>query len=254
MSAALVLASLLQTAAPPTAAAAAVPPSAQALEAGRRLFGLHCAACHGVDGLGGRGPGLARPKLRRVSDDKSLADAITNGIPGTEMPSVWQLSESELERVVAYVRWLGRVPPERVPGEASRGRALYAGRGCAACHVVDGEGGTQGPDLSDVGSRRGAAYLRASLLEPGATAPDGFLLVRARTRDGREVEGQRLNEDTFTIQIRGLDDRLHSFRKDALAGLSRQPGRSPMPSYRDALTTAELDDLVAYLAGLRREP
>lgn len=259
MSAALLLATLLQAAAMPPAADAPSPPataapSAEELAAGRRLFALHCAACHGVDGRGGRGASLARPKLRRVSDDKSLGEAIVNGIPGTEMPSVWQLSEQEIARVVGYVRSLGRVAPERVPGDAGRGRALYASRGCTACHVVNGDGGTQGPDLSDVGSRRGAAHLRESLLEPAAAVPDGFLLVQARMRDGREIEGQRLNEDTFTIQVRGTDDRLHSFRKDALTRLEKLPGRSPMPSYRGALTPAELDDLVAFLAGLRREP
>jgi cytochrome c oxidase cbb3-type subunit 3 len=264
MSAAFMVLALLQATAPPPASTdahvppavsdATAAPSVEDLAAGRRLFALHCAACHGVDGRGGRGANLARPKLRRVSDDKALAEAIGGGIPGTEMPAVWQISESDVARVVVYVRSLGQLAPERVPGDATRGRVLYAARGCPACHVVNGEGGTQGPELTDVGTRRGVAYLRESLIDPGKSVPDGFLLVRIRTPDGRDIEGQRLNEDTFTIQVRGLDDRLYSFRKDALARIEKLEGRSPMPSYRDALTPAELDDLVAYLAGLRSEP
>jgi putative heme-binding domain-containing protein len=108
--------------------------------------------------------------------------------------------------------------------------------------------------LTDVGARRAAAYLREALLEPAATLPDGFLLVRARVPGGREVEGLRLNEDPFSVQIRDLQDRLHSFRKDALLELTREPGRSTMPAYRGLLTDAELQDLVAYLAGLGRQP
>jgi putative heme-binding domain-containing protein len=255
MKAALVVAALLPAAVPAAIADSNQPPSRpDEITAGQRVFALHCTLCHGVDGRGGRGSNLARPKLRRASDDKALAELIASGIPGTEMPAVWQLSDPEVARVVAYVRSLGQLPAESLPGDPSSGRTIYASRGCAACHVVNGDGGTQGPDLSDVGLRRGPAYLRQSLLDPGATAPDGFLLVRARTRDEREVEGQRLNEDTFTIQLRGLDDRLYSFRKDELASLSKQPGRSPMPAYGAALTPSELEDLVAYLAELGRQP
>ena len=42
-----------------------------------------------------------------------------------------------------------------------------------------------------------------------------------------------------------------SFWKEDLAALEKQPGRSPMPSYRGRLSDHELDDLVAYLVSLR---
>jgi len=35
--------------------------------------------------------------------------------------------------------------------------------------------------------------------------------------------------------------------------VERQPGKSPMPSYQGQLADAELTDLVAYLASLRKE-
>ena len=175
-------------------------------------------------------------------------------LPGTEMPAIWYLSDAERWRVVGYVRSLGKIAPEKVPGDPAKGRALYVARGCAVCHVVAGEGGIQGPELTEVGARRAAAHLRESLLEPAAAVPDGFLLVRARLPEGREVAGLRLNEDPFSVQIRDLQDRPHSFRKDALLALIREPGRTTMPSYRGLLTDAELQDLVAYLAGLGREP
>lgn len=250
----LILAVLLQGPSPDEAAATVARLSAADLAAGRQLFAVHCGSCHGMDGRGGRGPGLAYPKLRRVADDKALFDAIGDGLPGTEMPAIWYLTDRERWQVAGYVRSLGKVAPEKVPGDPLKGRALYAARGCAVCHVVAGEGGVQGPELTDVGARRAAAHLRESLLEPAAAVPDGFLLVRARLPEGREVAGVRLNEDPFSVQIRDLQDRPHSFRKDALLGLVREPGRTTMPSYRGLLTDAELQDLVAYLAGLGRQP
>ena len=71
--------------------------------------------------------------------------------------------------------------------------------------------------------------------------------------DGREVRGLRVNEDTFTIQIRDATHRFRSFRKQELRVVERQPDHSVMPSYRDRLSDAELDDLIAYLASLRGE-
>ena len=40
-------------------------PSAADLERGGKVFTTYCARCHGLDGSGGMGPPLNRPKLRR---------------------------------------------------------------------------------------------------------------------------------------------------------------------------------------------
>jgi cytochrome c1 len=74
--------------------------------------------------------------------------------------------------------------------------------------------------------------------------------VRLTTRDGRRITGIRLNEDTFTVQVRESDG-VHSFLKQDLKEYTKEPGKSPMPAYRGALTDSELDHIVAYLASLR---
>jgi cytochrome c1 len=58
-----------------------------------------------------------------------------------------------------------------------------------------------------------------------------------------------VNEDTFSIQVRDLAGNLHSYWKADLAELQKDRGKSPMPAY-GKLASAELDDLVAYLASL----
>jgi putative heme-binding domain-containing protein len=169
------------------------------------------------------------------------------------------MDDRELRQVAAYVRSLGRAEATPPPGDPVRGRALYARADCARCHAVKGRGGVLGPDLTDVGARRGAAHLRRILLDPGsAKLRDGegflsYLPVRVATRDGRVVQGVRVNEDSFTIQIRDADDRLHSFEKHDLAEIRREPEASAMPSYAKTLSEGEIDDLVAYLSGLRGE-
>jgi cytochrome c oxidase cbb3-type subunit 3 len=232
--------------------------SASDLEGGAAVYTMYCARCHGLDGSGGMGPPLARPRLRRASDDAAVIDILVNGVPGTAMMAAWSLSEREVVQVTAYVRSLGRRPAEALPGDPARGQSTYARAGCATCHIVDGEGSGLGPDLSDVGTRRGSAFLRQSLLDPGVARPEravpyepygypAYVVVRAQPRGGAEVVGMRVNEDTFSIQLRDQQGRLHSFRKAELRDLRAEPATSLMPSYRDTLTAGEINDLVAYL-------
>jgi putative heme-binding domain-containing protein len=242
----------------------ALPTTSAARAAGATLYQTHCALCHGARGEGGRGPILALPILTRATDDAALLRIISGGIAGTEMPSSL-LPAPQVAQLAAFVKTLGSRPPERVPGDPTRGAALYAGRGaCATCHTLRGEGRAFGPDLTSIGRLRSAAHLRHSLTEPAAevpqssvpyrsdvSLPENFLFVRATTRDGRTIAGTRLNEDAFSIQLREPSGVIHSFFKADLAALHKDRGFSPMPAYGAVFTSAELDDLVAYLASLR---
>jgi putative heme-binding domain-containing protein len=221
---------------------------------GEKLFQGSCSPCHGPHGDGGRGANLAQPKLRRAADINELYRVIRRGIPGTEMPAAWQMNEREVWLVTGFVETLGKKPPEGVPGDPVEGERLFRGKGnCLPCHTAETPGGLAGPALTDVGARRSAAYLKRSLIEPEADLPEEFLQVRLVTRDGKSLTGVRLNEDTFTIQIRDYSDQLHSFLKEELSEIDKQRGKSPMPGYKEMLTEAELTDLVAYLVSLRGE-
>ena len=68
---------------------------------------------------------------------------------------------------------------------------------------------------------------------------------------GPRVTGVRVNEDSFSLQIRDSDGRSYSFWKKDVAQVMKQPGKSPMPSCQGQLSDAELTDLVAYLASLK---
>ena len=237
---------------------------AQPPPAGERPYRVHCAGCHGARGEGGRGADLTAPELTRGADDATLARIIGSGIPGTEMPST-RLSEGETAELVAYIRALRQAPPTRLSGDPARGRELYRKANCSSCHAIGAEGGLLF-DLTEIGARRGPSHLRAALLDPEAYVPEGFgqyrwviflpdnfLQVRVVTRDGRAITGVRLNEDSFSIQLRDFSERVHSFWKSELKELHKDWGKSPMPSYKD-LKPEEIEDLVAYLASLRGRP
>jgi putative heme-binding domain-containing protein len=248
----------------PAVAAAGNSEDAVGIDKGRHLFETQCASCHGPHGEGAKGPTLAQPTLPRASDEESLLRIISSGINGTEMPPA-RMERKDIELVAKYVKSLSSRPREHLSGAPERGARIYAEKGgCAQCHMIRGQGGVFGPDLSDVGRRRSADYLRRSLVDPSAdvpqsytpwraeiSLPENFLYVRVVTRDGQEISGVRVNEDTFSIQIREATGAIRSFFKSDLAELHKDFGKSPMPSYATVLTKDELDDLVAFLASLR---
>jgi cytochrome c oxidase cbb3-type subunit 3 len=235
-----------------------------AAESAETLFRLHCSPCHGPRGDGGRGANLAVPKLARAADDAALSSIITLGIPGTEMPGT-RMTADENAALVAYVRALGRNLAAATPGDPARGERLFWSKAsCGQCHAIGARGGRLGPDLTDIGIKRGAAHLRQSITDPEASVPDNFavyrrlilipdnyLEVRLTTLAGEQITGVRINEDTFSIQIRDNADRVRSFLKSELKQVEKQWGRSAMPSYKDQLSAGELDDIVAFLSALR---
>jgi cytochrome c oxidase cbb3-type subunit III len=235
--------------------------SAADVQAGKVLFGHLCVTCHGFDGAGGAGPPLNRAKLVNAPDDAALRTIIADGIPNRGMPRVRRTLDGEQRQLVAYVRSLGRTAKTPTRGSAQKGSELYAKLNCAACHIVKGQGGTLGPELTDIGAQRGPQYLRQALVEPAAAFPNStlrvqgpgyneFLPVRVVMKDGAEVRGIRLNEDLFTIQLRDVSGKFHSIRKSNAELIRKETGVSLMPSFAGRMSDAELDDLVAYLSSL----
>lgn len=221
--------------------------------AGRPIFERHCAPCHGISGSGGRGPRLNRTYLPHAPDDIELRSVISNGIP-PGMPDASYLSEEEIANVAAHIRSLAKRPGEIVSGNPDHGAAVYARSGCAACHTLNGEGSGFGPDLTHIGEARSAGFVKSVLSNPASQLPDGFLMVLAVSSDGKTVAGIRMNEDTFSIQIKDRAGRIYSFRKSELRSLDRFTGQTPMPSFAKYLSPRELDDLVSFLISPRPAP
>ncbi len=228
-------------------------PATQTIAAGKTLFDAQCAWCHGAGGDGGTGPNL-HGRLRHATDYKTTVDIITNGIPGSEMPSFRSpLTEKHIGQIATYVQSLRRTKNAIAVGNAEHGAAIYDASGCAACHTIAGRGGIVGPELTTIGATRGGPYLRDAIVKPAATHPPGYLVVRAVRADGQEVRGIRINEDVFWIQIRDGGGNVHVLQKTELSKLERQLDASLMPSYATRITGADLDDLIAYLSSLRSD-
>jgi putative heme-binding domain-containing protein len=218
---------------------------------GQRLFRANCVLCHGPEGDQVPGIDLGHGKFRQSYSQADLIKIVQNGIPGTGMPPN-NLQDFQVEVVVAYLRSIattGRTASGR--GNTSRGKALFEGKGgCLQCHRVGTTGSRVGPDLSDIGALRRTAEIERSLLEPDEEVLPQNRYYRVVTKQGDTITGRLLNLDTFTVQMLDSKERLLSFNRSDL----REAGfveKSPMPSYRDKLSSQELADIVTYLATLK---
>jgi len=227
--------------------------SADDVKIGREYYRLRCAECHGAVGEGGRGPDLAAGVFYHGGEDQDVFNTIRNGVRGTEMPG-FRNSDERLWQVVAFVRSLNEAATlEEASGNATRGKALFQGKGeCLSCHRVGAEGGFSGPDLGSIGSRRSLEHLRASMLDPSADVRRRYWLVTVTGTNGVRTSGNLLNEDRHSLQLLDLKGRLRSFDKETLQTIERDPN-SMMQSYDGVFDERELDDVLSYLVSLRRE-
>lgn len=218
--------------------------------AGQPLFGSSCAGCHGLDGRGGEhAPNIATNESVQRLGDADLAHIVRNGIPAAGMPAFGSsFNDNQIKAVVSYLRILqGKGQPVKIAGDPAKGRALfYSSAGCSECHMIKGQGGFLGMDLSRYGASHSPEEIRDSILNPSKNRDSRSATITVITQSGQKYNGVVRNEDNFSIQMQTRDGAFHFFDKSSLARVDH-PAGSLMPQYGSRLTKTELTDLVKYL-------
>ncbi len=228
----------------------------EVVAAGRAVFNRTCTACHGTDGSDGeRAPALVGDRRFFRLSEHALYDTIENGIPGTGMPAMGKgMENDDVWRIVVFIRAMrGSASDTDVAGNVQHGKEIFAGKGgCSKCHTIDGQGGTIGPDLSDVGAEMTLTQLRDALTtETPITA--GYKPVTVALTNGQTIKGIAKNEDAFSLQLLDFDDHLHLIDKTDVKR-ENETGKSLMPhDYDKVLSAEEFQDLLAMLAKQTRD-
>lgn len=172
---------------------------------GKHIYAQYCIQCHGPLGEGCIGPALNRVAWRPVLEngspnvdwDPATYDLIKRTVvrgrasnqPGVTMPA-WSIQEggslndAEIEQVITFIQrgdWgttleeatsatgLGNDLPS-YPGfdreRVAEARQVMLEKGCLNCHRMGQAGGVVGAELTDVGSRRTADWLRKWIKDP----------------------------------------------------------------------------------------
>ena len=216
----------------------------------QRTFESVCASCHGLDGRGGeRGPDISlRPEVVRKSDAELLR-ILQEGKTAAGMPSFAAFGSPKLAALVNYLRSLqGRPKETKLPGDPQKGKALFYGKAkCSDCHMVGGQGGFFGQDLTSYALRRSAAEVRGAILNPNKDLDPRRGLITVILSDSTTLLGVARNEDNFSLQLQTADGAFHLLNKSDIRKLT-YAGATAMPAdYGSSLSALELDDLVSFL-------
>jgi putative heme-binding domain-containing protein len=143
------------------------------------------------------------------------------------------------------------------PGKAEHGQALFSdmkGLACAKCHVVKGQGGAVGPDLSGVGATYPREELIASVLYPSQKIFSGYEPVIVATGDGRILTGILKRESPEEIEIQDADAKTLVLKAGEIDE-RKTSDVSLMPSgLAEGLSKEDFADVIAYLESLKDKP
>lgn len=182
--------------------------SMQVVEGKKTWQKYNCNDCHTILGIGGYyAPDVTKVAQYRDTDwlRKFLHDPAAIWPAARKMPNQ-HLSETEIANLIAFLQWVNNIdtnnwPPQPVGGTGvvtpeqpaqpatvettaiipqqviAGGNQLFRTKGCTMCHVVNGLGGTAGPDLSHIAKKQNEEYLKSWLADPakmktGTTMPN----------------------------------------------------------------------------------
>ena len=150
---------------------------------------------------------LSASHARRISsfEDKELTEQLKRvwgtirTTPAEKLKQIDRLREELTEEAIAAADY-------------QVGRKLFQSN-CAICHVMKGQGGTVGPDLTG-SDRKNMNYLLENLVDPSSSVADSYLSSNVRLFDDRLLIGIVINQTDKTISLQIKDDVIKIDRDD----------------------------------------
>lgn len=141
------------------------------------------------------------------------------------------------------------------PGDALRGKAIFADESraaCTKCHTTDGHGVKAGPDLAAIADKFPRRELIRAVLEPSATVAVGYGTTVIETKDDEEYQGVIKQATAEWIELVGGDGRavriaMGNIKDQRTSDLSLMP-----EGYETLLPPQQFADLIAYLETLHQ--
>ncbi len=132
------------------------------------------------------------------------------------------------------------------------GEAMFRAGLCAACHRFGAEGGSVGPDLTNLAGRFSVRDLAVAIQDPSQTVSDQFEFDKITRADGSTLTGKVIEEkdEKWIVATNPYDmSQTIEIERGDIKSINPSPV-SPMPGgLINRMNEDELKDLIAYLLG-----
>lgn len=130
------------------------------------------------------------------------------------------------------------------------GKRAYSASRCISCHRFDGEGGSTGPDLTNVAGRFSQKDLLESIIDPSKVISDQYKASIIETKSGKLINGRVLSESNGKLLI--LTDpvdhtKIVEVAKDDIETMVASPVSLMPQKLLGPLNQDEVLDLLAYM-------
>jgi putative heme-binding domain-containing protein len=146
-----------------------------------------------------------------------------------------------------------KIANEGLAGRSTeRGRDMFRASLCAACHRFGNEGGSSGPDLSNLGGRFTIRDLADSIVHPNAVISDQYRFDLITRPDGSQVVGKIIEskDEKWIVATNPFDiSQTVEIERSEMSKVSPSPVSPMPPGLVNRLNEDELKDLLAYLLG-----
>lgn len=154
--------------------------------------------------------------------------------------AVRQSSAEKEARTAAIVSLLSKGK-----GDAVSGHELFKNL-CATCHMLKGEGGKIGPDLTGY-ERDNLGFLLPSIVDPSLAIRDEYVAFSLETKDGQFLTGFLVANTPQSVTISDLAQNKTTIPRDRLKRLEASPISIMPEGLLDALTEQQVRDLLSYV-------
>lgn len=193
-------------------------------------------------------------KILTQLTDKLLSKQLDQGI-SLELGETIAASGSEaLAKKFATFKAVNNFADLEFGGNVYRGRQIFFNNSaaeCVRCHVVNGQGGEVGPDLSDIANTLTRQQLVEALVSPSARLAPGYGMVVLTLTDGTSVSGILMGEDSKEVTLKTSEPEALYIPVGRIASRTTVP--SSMPDMSAILSKHEIRDLVQFLSTLKKK-
>ena len=130
------------------------------------------------------------------------------------------------------------------------GRAMFKVSLCSSCHSIKGEGGSIGPDLTQLGTRFSDKDILESIIEPDKTISDQYAATIFQLKNGTSIVGRLTRDDDekyYVSQNPFAPLTLREILKKDVTSTKISDVSIMLPGLINRLNPDELKDLMAYL-------